>query len=178
VVTIFMRLGSRLRGPEGTQVGAIRRINISNIVCWNAAGRVSSIISGIPGHDIEDVHLSNIRIYSAGGGTPEVAATQPAEKENAYPEPTMFGPMPAYGFYMRHVKGLQISDVNLTYLSESEARPPFVMEDVKGLDVRHVRARHDNGVPVFRLNDVSNVDIKDCQDVPDTKKDRADRDQL
>jgi polygalacturonase len=175
---IFMRLGARLRGPEGSRVGALRRINISNIVCWNAPGRLSSIISGIPGYDIEDVRLSNIRIYSQGGGTPEIAATQPAEKENAYPEPTMFGPMPAYGFYVRHVKGLQLSDINLTYLSDSEARPPFVMEDVKGLDVRHVRAQHSPNVPVFKLNNVTNLDIRDCQDVPDTKRDRADREQL
>src|SRR6185436_1548313 len=62
---IFMRLGFRGRGPKDkTTVGALRRIIISNVVVYNADPKYSSIISGIPGHSIEDVSLSHIRIYS------------------------------------------------------------------------------------------------------------------
>src|SRR5207245_645336 len=61
---IFMRLGFRGRGPKDkTTIGALRRIIISNVVVYNAGTNVSSIISGIPGHPIEDVTLSNIKIY-------------------------------------------------------------------------------------------------------------------
>ena len=32
---IFLRLGSRMRAPEGTAVGSIKRITISNVVAYN-----------------------------------------------------------------------------------------------------------------------------------------------
>ena len=99
---IFIRLGSRLRGPKGTQVGAVRRVNISNIVCSNSTSEFGCILSGIPGHPIEDVTISNIYIQHRGGGTKEQAALTPPEKEAAYPDPAMFGAMPSQGFFIRH----------------------------------------------------------------------------
>src|SRR4030095_8250172 len=108
---IFLRLGARLRGPrETTKVGALRRVRISNVVVYNADPKYASIISGIPGHSIEDVRLSNVRIYYKGGGTKEQAALIPPENEQAYPEPVMFGEMPAYGFFVRHVNGLEMDN--------------------------------------------------------------------
>ena len=58
---IFLRLGARLRGPEGTTVGAIRRVTISNVTFSGANGRYGSILSGVPGHPLEDVLISNVR---------------------------------------------------------------------------------------------------------------------
>ncbi|MEJ7737458.1 MAG: hypothetical protein WKF97_08540 [Chitinophagaceae bacterium] len=60
---IFLRLGARMRGPAGTPVGALRRILISNIMVHNADSHFSTLIAGIPGHDIEDVKFNNIRIF-------------------------------------------------------------------------------------------------------------------
>src|SRR5262252_8306840 len=131
---IFLRLGSRNRGPkDGTTVGALRRVIISNVVVYNADPKYASIISGIPGHDIEDVLLSNIRIYSQGGGTKDQAALDPPEKEETYPEPTMFGVLPAYGFFIRHVKGLQMNDVQVSYV-KVDARPPFCLDQVRDIN--------------------------------------------
>jgi polygalacturonase len=87
---IFMRLGSRMRAPEGTPVGTLKRVIISNVVCSNSASQLGSIISGIPGHLIEDVKISNVQVLHAGGGTKEDAAFEPPEYEDMYPEPTMF----------------------------------------------------------------------------------------
>ena len=65
---LFMRLGARLRGPkESTKVGTLKRIVISNLACFNAPQRQSSILTGIPGYFIEDIKLSNIYIETAGG---------------------------------------------------------------------------------------------------------------
>ena len=50
---IFVRLGKRMRGPAGTPIGSLRRVNISNIVAYNADPRYASIIAGIPNHQIE-----------------------------------------------------------------------------------------------------------------------------
>ena len=143
---IFLRLGSRNRGPkETTKTGAMRRVIISNVVVYNADPKYSSIISGIPGFMIEDVLLSNIRVYAKGGGTKEQAALEPPERESLYPEPTMFGDLPAYGFFIRHVNGLQMRDVEVSYLSP-DLRPAFWLNDVKGVELIHVK-----GVPDQRI---------------------------
>jgi polygalacturonase len=74
---IFIRLGNRGRGPEGTPIGSIRRVLISHVVASGAEPRFASIIAGIPGHPVEDVTLSDIRLVYRGGGTPEDAAREP-----------------------------------------------------------------------------------------------------
>ena len=129
-----------MRGPEGTPVGKLRRVSISNMVVYNADPMLDSIISGIPGHDIEDVKLSNISIYYQGGGTKDQAALKPQEKEKEYPEPSMFGAIPAYGFYIRHVKGIEMDNVQVSYLKE-DLRPAFILDDVKNAEFRNVKAQ-------------------------------------
>jgi polygalacturonase len=94
---IFLRLGRRLRGPEGTAVGTLRRVIINNVVCSNSVSSLGSVISGIPGHAIEDVKISNVEILHQGGGTREDAAYQPPEQEDIYPEPDMFTAPPRPG---------------------------------------------------------------------------------
>lgn len=170
----FLRLGFRGRGPkETTTVGALRRVIISNVVVYNADPRYASIISGIPNHPIEDVRLSNIRIYYQGGGTKEQAALNPPEKEDAYPEPTMFGEMPAYGFFIRHVKGLEMRDVEVSNLKD-DARTAFILNDVKGVDFRHVKAQHGESVATFSLINVEGFSTRDCWPIPDARLDRVD----
>jgi polygalacturonase len=138
---IFLRLGARNRGPkETTKTGAMRRVIISNVVVYNADLKYSSIISGIPGYLIEDVQLSNIRIYAKGGGTKEQATLDPPEREALYPEPTMFGDLPAYAFFIRHVKNLQVCDVEVSYLSP-DLRPAFWLNDVRDVEFIHVKAQ-------------------------------------
>lgn len=174
---IFLRLGSRMRGPEGIPVGELRRVNISNVIVYNADPRFGSIISGIPGHNIEDVKLSHIRIFYQGGGTKEQAALQPPEKENEYPEPSMFGEIPAYGFFIRHVKGIELSNIELGYLTE-DLRPPFILDDVRGADFQHVKAQHAPEVPTFVLKNVEDFKIHQCGAVPDTRLERVEQKKL
>jgi polygalacturonase len=142
---IFLRLGARMRAPQGTPVGELRRVSINNIRVYNSDPRFGSIITGIPGHAIKDLELSNIRIYYKGGGTAEQAAKQVPENEKNYPEPNMFGEMPSYGFYLRHVDGLKIRDVEVSFLSD-DARPAFIFDDVKGLDSHNVKGQTIKGV--------------------------------
>ncbi|HET7102610.1 MAG TPA: glycoside hydrolase family 28 protein [Terracidiphilus sp.] len=155
---LFLRLGARLRGPkESTRVGQMRRILISNLECYNAPGRFSSIFSGIPGHSIEDVKLSGIYIETAGGGTAQDARLQPPEYEDKYPEPNMFGPMPASGFFLRHVRNLEMSHVEIANAA-ADARPAFYLTQVERADFFAVTAPHgDNGA--FSLHDVKDIRI-------------------
>ena len=172
---IFMRLGNRARGPKDkTTVGALRRVIINNIVVYNADPKYASIISGIPGHPIEDVRLSNIRIYSQGGGTKEQAALEPPEKEDTYPEPSMFGELPAYGFFIRHVKGLQLSDVEVSFIKD-DARPAFVINDVKGMDFVRLRAQHGADVPTFSLQNIEGFSIQQSWPLADARFEKVDR---
>jgi polygalacturonase len=170
---IFLRLGSRNRGPkETTKVGAMRRIIISDIVVYNADPKYSSIISGIPGYPIEDVRLSNIRIYAKGGGTKEQAALEPPERESIYPEPTMFGELPAYGFFIRHIKGLQMRDVEVSYLSR-DFRPAFVLNNVAGAEFIHVKAQREAEVPTFVLKNVSEFSLQQSWPLADERLERV-----
>ncbi len=131
---IFMRLGARLRGPkESTQVGTLKRILISNLTCHAAPQRVSSILSGIPGFAIEDVKLSNIYIETVGGAPLEMAKIELPEYESKYPEPGMFGPTPASGFFVRHVRNLEMSHVEIANAAP-DARPAFHLADVERAD--------------------------------------------
>jgi len=157
---IFLRLGSRNRGPkETTQTGAMRRVLISNVVVYNADPKYSSIISGIPGYLIEDVRLHNIRVYAKGGGTKEQAALEPPEREVIYPEPSMFGELPSYGFFIRHIKGLQMRDVEVSYLSP-DLRPAFVLNNVSGAEFINVKAQREADVPAFVLKNVTDFQQK------------------
>ena len=174
----FLRLGSRSRGPkETTTVGALRRVIIDNVVVYNADPKYASIVSGIPGHSIEDVRFSNIRIYYQGGGTKEQAALDPPEKEDTYPEPTMFGVLPAYGFFIRHVKGLEMRDVEVSYMKD-DARPPFMLTDVVGADFFHIKGQRGADVATFVLNKVENFNLQRSWPLPDTRIDRADSKKL
>lgn len=170
---IFIRLGNRARGPkETTGVGELRRVIISNIVASNAEPKYASIISGVPGHYIDDLRLSNIRIYYKGGGTKEQAALAPPENETAYPEPVMFGEMPAYGFFIRHVKSLTMFDVEMSFLKD-EARPAFVLNDVQGADFHRVKAQRTPGGTSFFLKDVTDFSINQFWQLPDTRLEKV-----
>jgi polygalacturonase len=165
---IFLRLGSRMRGPSGPPVGELRRVKISNVVVYNAEPRYASIISGIPGHDIQDVTLSNIRIYYRGGGTKDQAALQPPEKENDYPEPTMFGEIPAYGFFIRHVNGIEMNGVSVSYLKD-DLRAPFIVSDAKSVDVRNMKAQHAPDIPSFILKNVEDFSLQQSWPLTDMR---------
>ena len=154
----FMRLGSRLRGPkEGTQVGTMKRILVSNLTCFNAPRNLSSILSGIPGHSIEDVKLSNIYIETVGGAPESAAQIQPPEFENKYPEPGMFCPMPASGFFLRHVRNIEMSHLEIAN-TVPDARPAFHLTDVERADFFAISApRGDDGA--FALYNVKDLRI-------------------
>ena len=77
--------------------------------------------------------LSNIYIETAGGATADAAQIQVPELEAAYPEPKMFGPMPASGFFLRHIRNLEMSHVEIANATP-DARPPFYLQDVDRSD--------------------------------------------
>jgi len=91
---IFIRLGNRARGPEGTTVGKVRNITISNVSVMGVNPKFSVLIVGIPGYSIENIRFDNLHIIYDGGGKKEDVKIVPPENEKAYPSPHRFGKMP------------------------------------------------------------------------------------
>ncbi len=171
---LFLRLGQRARGPNNPPPGAIRRVNISDIVVFDAEPRFASIIAGIPGHPVEDVRLSNISIVYRGGGTTADAALEPPEREKNYPEPSMFGTLPAYGFFIRHARGITLSNIEVSYLKD-ELRPAFVLEDVQGADFFRIKAQKAQSMPTFALKNVEDFSVMQSRPVADTRIERTEQ---
>ena len=189
---IFLRLGNRARGPEGTPVGAIRRVTISHVVASNCDPRYPIIIAGLPGHPVEDVKLTDIRVDYRGGLTLEQAAQQPAdlvntfflrgpglagprdafappEQEKGYPEPSMFGLLPAYGMFVRHAKNLAVENLDVNFAKE-DTRPAVVLMDVAGIDFARTKAQRGTGAPFFVLRGVTDFSAQGCAGLADTKR--------
>ena len=129
---LFLRLGARLRSPEGTPPGALRRVLISNINVYDADSRFASIIAGLPDARIEDVTFQNIHIYHRGGYSTDDVTLPIPEQRDVYPEPWMFGTVPASGIYLRHASNIRFSDIHFHY-AQPDTRPLFVAEDVEGI---------------------------------------------
>jgi polygalacturonase len=164
---IFIRLGGRMRAPPSTPMSTCRRISINNVVVHNAHYKCGCIISGLPGHNVEDVTLGNITIYYKGGGTREMAKRDVEEYTKDYPEPQDFGTLPSYGFFFRHVRDLKVHDVETHFLSE-EQRPPFVLDDVRDACFHHVIGQKAPKSPAFVLSNVKDIILHECLGVKDS----------
>jgi polygalacturonase len=174
---LFFRLGARLRGPkETTKVGTLQRIVVDNLVSYNTIPHISSILSGIPGHAIEDIKLSNIYIQHQGGGTAENAKIVMPEKEDSYPDPGMFGPTtPSQGFFLRHVNRLEMSHVEVAPATQ-DLRPSFCLEGVNRADFIAVTAP--TSPAAFALNKVTDLRIAISRAAKDTQLATADNQTL
>ena len=164
---IFIRLGSRMRGFAGLPIGAIRRVNISNLVSSGASSLICSMIAGIPGHRIEDLKLSNILLKHPGGGTKKEAVRHLDENEKEYPEVDMFGNTPAHGFFIRHAKGVELS--NCKVIASKDARPCFFLVDVEQVDFVNVKTERAADTPVFVLDQVKGFRVVNCAPLADTQ---------
>jgi len=161
---IFVRLGNRARpfkkDMEKPGIGIMRNITISNIEA-TGANATGCAISGLPQAKIENITLSNIRLSFAGGGTKEDADRVVPEKPQAYPEYSMFGRLPAYGLYCRHVKGLKLLNVQLQ-LANSDQRHGLVFEDVEDALIYDLAGPYPPGAEsTIKLNNVKEVFIRD-----------------
>lgn len=166
---IFLRLGSRLRGPKDrTKVGILRRVSITNLVSYNCVPQFACILSGIPGYAIEDVKLSDMYLHHHGGGTAAMAALVPQEKETAYPDPRMFGDLPASGFFLRHIRNLEMSNIEIAY-AQPDQRLAFWVQDVDGLDIFRLKLPREAIAPHFRLSQVDNFRIFASRGITDTE---------
>ena len=155
---IFVRLGNRGRGYKTGQhidhVGSIDGVRINNIQIRNA-GSMGCSITGLPGYPVRNVWISNVSIHHKGGvkkdQLTEIADSIANEKAADYPEATMWGNLPAKGFFVRHARNVQFSNIHVSTVDE-DVRPDFVEVDTEGWG--------DQGDGTYR-NPVLNADFSD-----------------
>ncbi len=162
---IFIRLANRGR-VEGEMVpnsipGTMKDVIISNVVAYGASH--ASSITGIPDHMVENVILSNISIHTKGNGTKEMASKILGENEKGYPSSIMWGQPHVSGLFVRHVKGLDISNMKI-FLDAPDERPLMNFVNVNGLNIdRLVSDENSIGSTVISMSDVRNVKMEDLQ---------------
>lgn len=176
---IFIRLGQRQK--DGAP-GSIRNVRIHDLSVEIPAGApdagypfagppvraphnlIPSSIVGLPGYPISDVVLKNIKVTTAGGGRREVAEV-PLEKlslvpelADKYPEFSMFGELPAWGFYVRHAKNVTFENVELRAVA-ADFRPAMVFDDVQGATLDAVRLTPAGGAAPIATRDVRELKL-------------------
>jgi hypothetical protein len=98
-------------------------------------------LTGTPQTTIENVTFSNVHVTFAGGGTAQHASRRDIpENERNYPEITMFGILPAYGLYARHVRGLRMHNVEFD-VERPDLRAALFCNDVEDLELNAFRAQ-------------------------------------
>jgi polygalacturonase len=163
---IFVRLGNRARpfeqgGPQ-PGVGSMRNVTISGIEATGCS-RIGCGVAGLPGHPIEEVTIADVRLAFTGGGSAKDAVRDVPEHPEKYPEHNMFGALPAYGLYCRHVAGLTLRGVRTRYAG-SEARPALICDDVERLDLSGFEGAVADGAAV-RFTDVRDAFVHGCRAV-------------
>jgi len=78
------------------------------------------------------------------------------ENIKGYPGTSLFGKLPAYGFFVRHAKNIVFDNVHLRFAGD-EQRPAVVCDDVDGVTFERFRAQTMPGVDAKRLVNTRNV---------------------
>jgi hypothetical protein len=161
VYPIYITTGKRNRAPGLTNnVSRMKNILISNVVA-TGVDRTSGIeINGLPDHPIEGVRLENIRLIYKGDVTKEQAdINTPRELGTGYPEPSTRELMPTYGLFARHVKDLELANINFSFLKD-DYRPVIECIDVNGLEIDNFKAQLAEGVAASKFENVSGLVIR------------------
>ncbi len=110
----------------------------------------------------------NTFFFRGAGGVPPRQPYETPEREKEYPEPSMFGILPAYGFFIRHAKGVELNDVAVTSIKE-DRRPAFVLDTVDGVGFENCKAAKADGVKTLVMLNAKNVSAHHCAGLEDFK---------
>jgi polygalacturonase len=182
---LFLRLNRRNRNPKETlRPGTLRRVVISNLVSYNSNASSASILSGVPGNLIEDVKIADcffghkglpkeMRVHWAETvePMPDWRTIQVPEIETAYPELLQFGPTPVHGFFVRHLKNLEMSHVEIAPAA-ADPRPAIWLEDVHRADFFAITAPVQSN---FELRNVSDFRLGWSRAAKDATVDKTDK---
>jgi polygalacturonase len=157
---IYITTGKRNRLPDLTNnISRMKNILISNVIVTGIDNTSGIQINGLPDQPIEGVRLENIRLIYKGGGTRGQADKNLPELGNGYPEPRASDVTPAYGLFARHVKDLELANINFSFLKD-DFRPAIECVDVNGLEIDNFKAQLADGVAASKFENVSGTVIR------------------
>ncbi len=126
---VFVVLGKRgnLESP-----GAVVSVAFEDIEGNQTLRNWGSIVTGSPGDAgaLGSIYFSNFSVRCAGGM--DSVPRDPAEYGGEYPEVTNWGPLPSFGVYFRHIRGLVLQSFSAVLVpGEQDVRPATVQSDVQ-----------------------------------------------
>ena len=134
---IYIRLGDRMRAPQGFHHSKVRDIRLRKIHVTDADSRYACLIAGIEGNPIRKVRIRDLYIQFRGGltlddvaqqrgsnpfffGPGGMAAISRHEGTGGYPEPSAHGIQPAWGFSISNAEDIVMKNVSLETMSPDE----------------------------------------------------------
>jgi hypothetical protein len=186
----------------GVRIGLLSRANIENVALSNcvfsdirdagikiemcegadtvdnsAAGKNTAFfITGLPGHDLENIRFSDISMVAEGGGTVEEGAQRDVIE---FDDETLDGwwpgihivegrkgVLPLHGFFARHVRGLHLDQADFSSVA-TDARPAVILENVRDVSLSSIRTNPDAaGEAALRLRNVQGARLSNCVPPP------------
>jgi hypothetical protein len=121
------------------KLGSIDGVSFTDITgatgSWASSPHQGSLITGQiyngVTYDITNLSFTRAAVQFDGGLSTVPGAPVEAMPDQ-YPESNMFGDLPAWGYYLRHVQGVAF-DACTTSVAAADARPMIVTDDVSGL---------------------------------------------
>ncbi len=137
----FIFLGQQPGHPDGDvdKLGSLNNIHFTDITGTTSA-RWGSLITGqiyqSATYPITNLFFTNCNVTFTGGRT-TVPGGPPEWDSSQYPEANMFGDLPGFGYYLRHVDGVTFSDcTSILPNGVTDARPAIATNDVANLFTR------------------------------------------
>ncbi len=156
---IYITLGDRLRDPDKLTLSTGKNIIISNVVASMNDSLSGIHITGTPRSYIENIQINDVLFFNGGDGAKELGDIDFPELGKGYPELLRLkSATPSYGVYARHVKNLELNNVQVDYIKEDK-RPAIVCVDVDGLLIDKFRAKLADGIKAGVFKDVKNIII-------------------
>ena len=101
--------GARDRCSLGGGPGPLKSVRIANVIASGA--KLASVIAGLPDAPVTGISIDGFSVTMANPGVGPTALEEICEKPGEYPQPTMFGPLPAFGLFLRHASDLSLRDL-------------------------------------------------------------------
>ena len=176
---LFLRIGAR----SGSRKSSLSEVTVSHLTVQIAAGKPDSgyeyegpvqdeprnispiVLVGLPDACLRDIRLSDVVIRYPGGGNPYVANRSLAELDSipelpaSYPDFSMFKELPAWGLYVRHARGIQVSGLTL-FCAAKDYRTAIVLDDVREGSFERTSVKEPGSKKPFFLHASSGVVMK------------------
>lgn len=115
------------------KTGSLDTVHYKNVTGAMVTQPWGSLITGTTTERVKSISFANVHVTTLGGLTAVLA--DPPEYTTQYPEVSMFGNEPAYGYFLRHADGVSFTGSTIT-ASPADARKAIESRDVTGVTMQ------------------------------------------